>query len=353
MVRRAAIILAGGRGARFQNEKEWQDKALAPLFGKPLLVHVVENVRKLVDEIVVCVNDEERKARYAKILTHHKFSEANLVVDEKIDHLGGPLVAIFSGLKFSSADYCITLPGDMPLVQSKVVEYMFEKAKEARVVVPMWPNGRLETLMMTLEKPCALEIADTLCQLGRPRSDDLIRGALNVIFLSIIGDLATLDPEFKSFVNINFPEDLAQLQPRRGEGPLSTSLHLIRGTLPVDALNDMREAVTSCRETNFLNAAMIFSSCADFLEKQNSYFWAAVARENEGKSYRSLSKSQTEPSLAKSFLANGRNAFHKAAETYGFEAKMHEESSCFFLANRAINDKMWCEARASELRSSA
>ena len=77
-----------------------------------------------------------------------------MVVDEKCDHLGGPLVAIFTGLKSVNAEYCITLPGDMPLMQRKVVDYMFEKAKDAFVVVPMWPNGRLETLMV-LEKQAA------------------------------------------------------------------------------------------------------------------------------------------------------------------------------------------------------
>ena len=64
MTRRAAVILAGGKGKRFQSKPEiWQDKALAPLFGKPLLIHAVEKVREVVNEIVVCVNDEERKAQ--------------------------------------------------------------------------------------------------------------------------------------------------------------------------------------------------------------------------------------------------------------------------------------------------
>ncbi len=69
MVKRAALILAGGKARRFQSKGEsWQDKALAELDGKPLLVHAIQNVKGVVDEVAVCVNDEERKAVYSEIL---------------------------------------------------------------------------------------------------------------------------------------------------------------------------------------------------------------------------------------------------------------------------------------------
>ena len=50
----------------------------------------------------------------------------------------------------------------MPFLQPKVAEYLFNEAEGFEVVVPMWPNGRLETLMMVLERPSALEITETL-----------------------------------------------------------------------------------------------------------------------------------------------------------------------------------------------
>ena len=72
MVKRAALILSGGRARRFQSiDKVWQDKALAELAGKPLLVHAIENVQGVVDEVAVCVNDEQRKEKYLQILKNH------------------------------------------------------------------------------------------------------------------------------------------------------------------------------------------------------------------------------------------------------------------------------------------
>jgi len=115
MTKRAGIVLAGGKAERFQKSQEtWQDKALAELEGKPLIVHAVENLRKVVEEIVICVNDEARKAQYMQVLTNNGIKNVRLLVDEKIDHLGGPLLAIYTGLKAVEADFCITLPATCP-----------------------------------------------------------------------------------------------------------------------------------------------------------------------------------------------------------------------------------------------
>ena len=193
MVKRAALILAGGKARRFQSEGEdWQDKALAELVGKPLLIHAIQNVQGIVDEVAVCVNDEERKAKYEQILKKTALTSVKIVVDEKINHISGPNVAIASGLKAVQAYFCLTLPCDMPFLQPKVAEYMFSQSEEFEVVVPMWPNGRLETLMMVLERPTALEIVETLCLLKRPRSDDIPRGASKILLVSPVNHIKTL-----------------------------------------------------------------------------------------------------------------------------------------------------------------
>jgi molybdenum cofactor guanylyltransferase len=350
MTKRAAIILAGGRGERFQSKQEpWQDKVLAPIFGKPLLVHAVENVREVVDEIAICVNEEKRKLQYTKILKEHGINNANLVVDQKFDHLGGPLVAILTGLKSVNAEYCITLPGDMPFVQPKVIEYMFDQVKSSRVVVPMWPNGRLETLFMALERKSTLEIAETLCLLGRPRSDDMIRGALNVIFASNFGEINVIDPELKSFVNINSPEDLTLLQPRRATGAIIENLHVNRGSLPIYELKQLQEAAKLMRENRVFEASNIFSVCARRLEKANSLFWGAVTEENNGKSHIKLSEQKTNQQLLFAEKSEAKESLMKAASTYELEAQMHEKSQCIFLADRARSDKLWCESRANKM----
>jgi molybdopterin-guanine dinucleotide biosynthesis protein A len=343
MAKRAAIILSGGRSERFQSAQEmWQDKALVKLLGKPLLVHSVENVSEVVEEVVVCVNNEKRKANYSKVLKKHGLENIRLVIDNQSNQLGGPLVGILTGLMAVNADYCFTLPSDMPLFQPKVIDYMFNSVKDARVVVPIWPNGRPETLTMVLKRTDGLEITKTLCQLRRPRSDDIIRGALNVLLLSIDCEIRDFDPKLESFININSQTDLTQMQPRQAQGPVTESLRLNLGDLPIPELHQLQNASTLVNEGKFLEASKILSSCAAHLEAAFSCFWAAISRENEGKSLLNLSRQQSEQKVAVEQECRGKEALANACSNYGLEAKMYRGAHALFLAERAKSNMDWC-----------
>jgi molybdenum cofactor guanylyltransferase len=344
MTKRAALILAGGKARRFQSKpEEWQDKAFADLFGKPLLIRTVENTRGVVDEVVVCVNDETRKTKYAEVLKKHNLGSVKLVVDEKISRISGPNVAILTGLKSTEADFCVTLPCDMPLLKPQIIKYLFDAAGDAQVSVPMWPNGRLETLVMVLERGSAQEITETLCQLRRPRSDDIIRGTSKVLFVSPVGEMRTLDPELKSFVNINRHEDLAKLQTRPTHGSISENFKATLSALLVPELLRLRDASALCHEHKFAEATAVFSSCAEKLEKEKSFFWAGISRENEGETLLAWSQQQKEPQAASDLDFRGKDAFLAAANNYRSEAEVHLEGRCRFLAERAWADKAWCE----------
>ncbi len=350
MTKRAAIILSGGKSERFQKKQhKWQDKALAGFLRKPLLIHMIEKVQDLVEEIVVIVNDEKRKEQYSRILREYQTTNVRLFIDEQIDNLGGPLVAILTGLKSVDAEYCLTLPCDMPMMKPEVIEYLFDMGKESCVVVPMWPNGRLETLVMVLEREDALKIAKLLCQLKRPRSDDIIRGILNVVFVSTVGELAALDPNLESFVNINSPEDLTLLKPRRGQGSANSNMRLDSSLLSVFELQSLQRGAEELRKGRFSEATKSFASCAGVLEKKGMFFWAAISRESEGKSLLEQIplKKEYEGSAESSLQA--RKALQEAIVNYDLEAKMHEKNGYVFLAERAKSDKLWVVAKLSAL----
>ena len=121
MTKRAAIILAGGKAKRFQTAQDmWLDKALAELHGKPLLVHAIENIQEIVDEIIVIVDENEpRISQYRNVLKNNSVKKAKIVTDLKIKNQSGPLIAILTGLKFTEADYCITVPCDVPMLNQR------------------------------------------------------------------------------------------------------------------------------------------------------------------------------------------------------------------------------------------
>jgi hypothetical protein len=203
----------------------------------------------------------------------------------------------------------------------------------------MWPNGRLETLTMVLKKAEMLEIAKTLCQLKRPRSDDIIRGALNVLLVSIAKELAPLDPTLKSFININSPTDLTRLKPRQALGPITESLRLNLGNLPLHELHKLQHASMLSDEGKFSEASNIFSSCANRLEADYSYFWAAISQENEGKSLLKMPLKESEQTC------RAKEALAKACNNYGREAEIYDSARGIFLAERARSNMEWCSAQ--------
>jgi molybdenum cofactor guanylyltransferase len=346
MVKRAALILAGGKARRFQTQsQEWQDKALAELHGKPLLIHAIQNVRSVVDEVAVCVNDEERKTAYSEILEKFSLSDVKIIVDEKINHISGPNVAIMSGLKSVQADYCLTLPCDMPFLEPKVADYLFSQAEGVEVVVPMWPNGRLETLMIVLERQSALEITRTLCALKRPRSDDIPRGASKTLLVSPVSHIKTLDSELRSFININSKEDLNKLQTRRSHGLVKENVHLNVGVLSISDLRLLREGVKMFQISKVLDSQKIFAFCASNFEVCDSFFWAALAKENLGEALLTQSHKHSESELVTVLDFQAKEAFLRAAKNYNSEAEIYESNRCLLLAERALADKTWCESQ--------
>jgi hypothetical protein len=231
-------------------------------------------------------------------------------------------------------------------LKPQIVDYLFIAANNSRSVVPMWPSGRLETLLMVVERTSGLEITNTLCQLARPRSDDIIRGALNVLFVSPMGEIRAIDPELKSFVNVNHPEDLVQLQTRKVHGPFTKNQRLNLGSLPLPELVHLQNASALFHNDDFLEASQAFSSSAVSLETADSWFWAAVSRENEAENLQKRSQQQTSPELVTELDFEGKEVFLKAADDFRLEAELYEEHNCRFLAERARADKSWCEARA-------
>ncbi len=344
MTKRAALILAGGKARRFQSKNgTWEDKALAELSGKPLLIHAIENVQSVVDEIAICVNDQERKFQYSQILKKHAISNVQIVIDEK-NRISGPTVAIMSGLKSVHADYCLTFPCDMPFLQSSVADYLLSEAEGFEIVTPMWPNGRLETLLMVLKRHSGLEITSTLCKLNRPRSDDIQRGASKILFASPVNHIKTLDPELKSFININLKEDLSRLQTRHSHGAVTENLQVNLGVSSSSDLQLLRKGAEMLNEGKFSEAQTIFGSCTSNFEVSNSFFWAAVSGENQGEALLKLSLQQIEPDAATKSDFEGKEAFQRAANNYRVEAELHEKNRCWLLAERALGDKAWCES---------
>jgi molybdopterin-guanine dinucleotide biosynthesis protein A len=97
-----AVILCGGAGERMQG----LDKPLHPLLGRPLLEHVLKQLRPQVDALVVVANRQPQA--YA--------AYGIKVVDDGIYKGRGPLAGIAAGLAAADSEWVLCAPGDAPLL---------------------------------------------------------------------------------------------------------------------------------------------------------------------------------------------------------------------------------------------
>jgi len=114
-LKNSAVILAGGFSRRLG-----QDKGLIDLVGKPLVLHVVDRVSKVVKETVVVVGSRVQKKKFESLLGH----KANVVVDKH--EAQGPLVGALTGFESAKSEYSLLLPCDTPFISSQIAQFLLD-----------------------------------------------------------------------------------------------------------------------------------------------------------------------------------------------------------------------------------
>jgi molybdopterin-guanine dinucleotide biosynthesis protein A len=193
---RSAIVLAGGVSSRFG-----QDKGTLEIANKPLIRHVLDAVNPLVDEKIVVTSSQERVAKYAKIVP----SDVRFAVD--LCELKGPLIGALTGFESARGKYALLLPFDTPFVSREVVSLLFELCFGKAAAIPRWPNEQIEPLHAVYQTKLALEASKIAVGEGKLNVRAMIEKLRGVRYVSTLV-IQQLDPEFKTFFNVNTPVDL-------------------------------------------------------------------------------------------------------------------------------------------------
>jgi molybdopterin-guanine dinucleotide biosynthesis protein A len=193
---RSAIVLAGGFSSRFG-----QDKGVLELAKKPLIRHVVDAISPIVDETIVVTNSEERVAKYAKFLR----PEVKFAID--VGELRSPLIGALTGIGAAQGAYSLLLPFDTPFASRKVVSLLFEMCLNRAAVIPRWPNGYIEPLHAVYRTKPALEAAKAAVAEKKLKVRAMIEKLSGVRYVSTL-IIQQLDPELRTFFNVNTPADL-------------------------------------------------------------------------------------------------------------------------------------------------
>lgn len=202
----AGIILAGG-----QSRRMGCDKALLSLpdtmeqARETFIAHLAHLLKSFCGELVLVVRDNDQAARYRDVLSLSPiFSFVRFVFDET-PHVG-PLMGLFSGLTAIPSSHAFVTAVDTPFLQPALLAFLLQQPLTDRPLIPMI-QGIPQVLLAIYPKAVLPIIAERL-QSGRRDPRSLLE-VTAVDYLSE-AELRQVDPELRSFVNLNTPDDLAR-----------------------------------------------------------------------------------------------------------------------------------------------
>jgi molybdopterin-guanine dinucleotide biosynthesis protein A len=207
----AAIILAGGRSSRMGQDK--RRLRLWGATGPTLLAHTVALAATCCTEVIVVLNDPEGWPDLP----------ARLVPDA---YPGiGPLGGLASGLAALAADQALLLACDLPLLQPDLLRALLATPLVGDALVPCRAAaapGRqdrmeIEPLLAVYGRTCLPAITHGLAHDERRMGAAV--GRLTVRYLDPSWWMR-FDPEGRSFLNLNRPEDLTRAAQLIGAAPL-------------------------------------------------------------------------------------------------------------------------------------
>ncbi len=200
LLKNSAVILAGGFSRRFG-----QEKGLIDLAGKPLVLHVVDRVSKVVDETVVVVSSNVQKEKFGSLLGRG----ANVVVDKH--EAQSPLVGALTGFERAKSEYSILLPCDTPFISSQIAQFLLDICVNRDAAIPKWPSGYIEPLQAAYHTKSASTAAKNALEQGKLDLRSMIDRLRGVRYVSTMV-LRQMNQKLLTFFNINTLSDLKKAE---------------------------------------------------------------------------------------------------------------------------------------------
>ncbi|MDH4198056.1 MAG: molybdenum cofactor guanylyltransferase [Candidatus Aminicenantes bacterium] len=187
----SAIILGGGDSRRMGG----RDKALVKFRGRPLIAWVVDALSEVSDDIIVVSNQADAHAGYgARVVPDH-------------DPPCGPLGGIAAGLASARFELGVVVACDMPFLNAGVLRLLIGRAARADAAVLRSGND-YEPLHSVYRRTCLPAVGRRIAA-----RDFSVPSFYPDVRLEVVAESEwrALDPDGRSTLNINTPEDLERL----------------------------------------------------------------------------------------------------------------------------------------------
>lgn len=199
---RSAVILAGGNSSRLGMEK-----SLLLFDGKPLICWTQEKMARIADEVIIVARDENHAQCLKDIIGKNKTQKTFFTWDSVAGF--GPVAGLDAGMRFTRGSHVFATGCDLPFLNLKVIDLLFELADERKgyeAAVPTQPNGFFEPLHSVYDR----EKMSSACKAALERGERRIYVPLQELCINRVSvkELQHIDPELLTFFNLNTQQDL-------------------------------------------------------------------------------------------------------------------------------------------------
>jgi molybdopterin-guanine dinucleotide biosynthesis protein A len=185
------LILAGGKSRRLG-----QDKRFLDLDGRTCLQRVLDVFKAIFEEIIIV----------ADVVEPFENMGVNVVADLVPGRatLGG----LYTGLYYAGSSSVFAVACDMPFLSTEAIKVVLDQADQGDIVIPDL-LGKLQPMHAVYSKRC-LPHLQTLVEANKLKVQDLCENPDLQVFRIRESAFKLVDPELRSFFNINTPDDLAK-----------------------------------------------------------------------------------------------------------------------------------------------
>lgn len=184
-------IQAGGKSTRMG-----QDKSFVPFDGRPMIEVVIDRVAGLGAELILITNKPDAYAHLGLPMFGDIFLDA------------GPLGGIYTAVHHAAHPHTLVVACDMPRLNRELLQYMIDLRETADIVVPRWDKFP-EPLHAVYSDACLEPIREKLD--AQMLKITAFYGRVRTRFVGR-EEIERFDPDGRSFINVNTPEDLIAQQ---------------------------------------------------------------------------------------------------------------------------------------------
>lgn len=192
------LIIAGGKSRRLGIDKRFLD-----IGGRTCIQRVLDAYQGIFDEILIAADAVE--------------PFQSLGVRVVVDLIPGraTLGGLYTGLHYAAGERVFAAAGDMPWINPAAIRLVLDQAHSGDIAIPD-VEGQLQPMHAVYSKAC-LPFLRTLVEAGTLKVQELCNCPELRVQRIPQSVFTAVDPELRSFFNINTPDDLAQAKKWIGE----------------------------------------------------------------------------------------------------------------------------------------